>query len=281
MDLAASAAVSARRSAAGDGLASRSGAGEQRARYLEILLYQAYCQLRLESERLYVGYLWWPLETVLEMGVLYLIFHAILGSSVEHYLSFLLIGLVSWRWLAQSLTRAAPSILQNQPLAMQVFVPKLIFPSAMLIGDLVRFGCGLVVLLVFLRFEGFSASPALAVFPFVLAVQFLLIAALSLWLAALVPLLRSILVGLDVALRFGMFASGVFFDLSRIAEPLRGWLLLNPMAVLLDAWRAVLMEQRRPDPGPLLVIAACSVVAIVAARLFVRRRELLYPRLPA
>jgi lipopolysaccharide transport system permease protein len=252
-----------------------------RARWREILFYQAYCQLRLESERLYIGYLWWPLETLLEMGLLYVVFHGLLATPGEHYLSFLLIGLVCWRWFAQSVVRAAPAILASQPLAMQVYVPKLVFPSAMLVADAVRFAVGLVVLFAFLWLDGFGASAALAVFPLLLGVQFLLIAAVALWAAALVPLLRSILVGLDVALRFGMFASGVFFDLSRVPDAVGAWLRWNPMAVVIDAWRTVLMQQSVPDPLPLAIVAVASVVAIMAARRFVARREQLYPRLPA
>ena len=265
------------------GVANLGGAASanEAARWREILLYQAYCQLRIESERLYIGYLWWALETVLEMGVLYVVFRSILGSPVDHYMSFLLCGLVSWRWLAQSVTRAAPSILQNQPLASQVFVPKLIFPVAMLLTDAVKFSVGLVVLLVFLRLDGFSATAAWAAFPVVLAVQFLFTAALALWAAALVPFLRSILVGLDVALRFGMFVSGVFFDIARVGEPLAGWLAANPMAVLLDSWRGVLMRGAWPDFAALAWIALMSLLAIAGAHAFVSQRELLYPRLPA
>jgi lipopolysaccharide transport system permease protein len=262
---------------AGDLAAVRS----ERARWREILLYQTYCQLRIESERLYVGYLWWAIETILEMALLYVVFRHLLGAHVEHYLSFLLCGLVSWRWLAQSVVRAAPSILSNQPLASQVFVPKLIFPLAMLLADAVKFSVGLVVLFVFLRMDGLAPVQALAWFPPVLAVQFVFIAAVSLWAAALVPFLRSILVGLDVALRFGMFVSGVFFELSRLGEPLRSWLAANPMAIILDAWRAVLMHGREPDLRALAVVAMLSIAAIAAVHAFVRRRELLYPRLPA
>lgn len=251
------------------------------ARWREILLYQTYCQLRLESERLYIGYLWWAVETVLEMGVLYVIFRSLLGSPIEHYLSFLLCGLVAWRWLAQSLTRAAPSILANQALASQVFVPKLLFPLAMLLADAVKFTVGLAVLVVFLHLDGFRAGAAWAAFPLVLAVQFLFTAALALWVAALVPFWRSILVGLDVALRFGMFVSGVFFDVGRLDEPLRSGLAANPMAALIDAWRSVLMHGAWPDFAALGGIAGVSLVAIAAAFAFVSRRELLYPRLPA
>lgn len=253
----------------------------ERARWREILYYQAYCQLRLESERLYIGYLWWALETVLEMLVLYAVFRTLLGAPTEHYLSFLLCGLVAWRWLAQSVARAAPAILANQPLASQVFVPKLVFPVAMLMTDAVKFLVGLVVLVAFLLLDGFPVALAWTAFPLVLATEFLLIAALALWAAALVPFLRSILVGLDVALRFGMFVSGVFFDVSRVGEPIASWLAWNPMAILLDAWRGVLMGGTWPDFAALAVIAALSVAAIAAARAFVAGRELDYPRLPA
>ncbi len=253
----------------------------ERARWREILFYQAYCQLRLESERLYIGYLWWALETILEMLVLYAVFGRLLGAPTGNYLSFLLCGLVAWRWLAQSVARAAPAILANQPLASQVFVPKLVFPVAMLLTDAVKFLVGLVVLVVFLLLDGFGTTPAWAAFPLVLATEFLLIAALALWVAALVPFLRSILVGLDVALRFGMFASGVFFDLSRVGEPVASWLAWNPVAMLLDAWRGVLMRGEWPDFAALAAIAAASLVAIAGARSFVAARELDYPRLPA
>jgi lipopolysaccharide transport system permease protein len=251
------------------------------ARWREILLYQVYCQLRLESERLYIGYLWWPLETILEMGVLYAVFGVILDMPVEHYLSFLLCGLVSWRWLAQSVSRAAPAILQNQPLASQVFVPKLVFPLATLLADAVKFAVGLAVLLAFLALDGFRPTAALAALPIVLAVEFLFVLAVSLWVAALVPFLRSILVGLEVALRFGMFLSGVFFDVAHVGEPLKGWLALNPMLWIIDAWRDVLMRGEAPAYPALATIALVSAVAAIGAHMFVVKRELVYPRLPA
>lgn len=260
---------------------SVAGAVDNRARWREILLYQAWCHLRLEAERLYIGYLWWAVEPLLETALLYVVFGAILASPIEHHLSFLLCGLVSWRWFAQGVMRSAPAILHNQPLAMQVFVPKLVFPAAVLLADTAKFTVGLAVLFAFLAFDGFRPSAAWAAFPVVLLVQFLVIAAVSLAIAALVPFFRSLLVGLDVGLRFAMFASGVFFDLSRVHEPLRDWLTLNPMAVVVCAWRQVLMQNAAPDWTALAAVTAAALATLAASFAFVARRELLYPRLPA
>jgi lipopolysaccharide transport system permease protein len=251
------------------------------ARWREILLYQAWCHLRVESERLYIGTLWWVVEPLLETAVLYVVFTSLLATTAEHYLSFLLCGLVSWRWFAQGVARAAPTILQNQPLAMQVFVPKLVFPLAILLADGAKFAVSLVVLFAFLAADGFAPCAAWAAFPLVLVVQFLLLAAVALWIAALVPFLRSLLVGLDVALRFAMFASGVFFDAGRVEEPLRSLLAFHPMATVLRAWREVLMLGRLPDFAALASVAVAALLAIAGVVVFVGRRERLYPRLPA
>lgn len=256
-------------------------AGDDRARWREILLYQAWCHLRVESERLYIGYAWWALEPLLEAALLFVVFRTVLSSPVEHYLSFLLCALVSWRWFAQGVARAAPAILQNQPLAMQVFVPKLLFPAAVLLADTAKFAAGLTVLLLVLVADGLRPAAAWAYFPFVLGVQFLLIAAVALWTAALVPFFRSLLVGLDVGLRFAMLASGVFFEISRLPSPLRDWMARNPMAIVIAAWRDVLMRAEAPDVPALAAVATASLLAIGGAAAFVAKRELDYPRLPA
>lgn len=255
--------------------------GDDRARWREILLYQAWCHLRVESERLWIGYLWWAVEPLLEAALLYVVFTALLPSPHPHYLSFLLCGLTCWRWFAQGLLRAAPAILQSQPLAMQVFVPKLVFPAAVLLADTAKFLVSLAVLFVFLSVDGLRPNAAWIAMPAVLGVQFLLTTAAALWVSALVPFFRSLLVGLDVGLRLAMFASGVFFDIAKTGPPLQRWLALNPMAQVIAAWRAVLMDGAAPDWNALAAVAAFSLAAIAAALAFVSRRELLYPRLPA
>ena len=58
-------------------------------------------------------------------------------------------------------------------------------------------------------------------------------------------------------------------------------LILFRVCVFLAAWRDVLMRGALPDFGALGAIAFLSVVATVAADVFIVSRELEYPRLPA
>ena len=71
-------------------------------RYLEIIYYKTYADLRSEASRSYLGFVWWILEPVLYMSVFYLVFSVIRGQKDEDFILFLLVGLVSWKWFASN-----------------------------------------------------------------------------------------------------------------------------------------------------------------------------------
>jgi lipopolysaccharide transport system permease protein len=62
-----------------------------------------------------------------------------------------------------------------------------------------------------------------------------------------------------------MFASGIFFDIYKIADPAIRQLVFdcNPLAFLLDAYRQILMHQTQPDLTHLAVIAGISLLMLV------------------
>ena len=62
------------------------------ARYIELILYKTYADLRAETERTYLGFLWWIFEPVLYMTVFYVFFGLLLGHKTDDFVPFLLIG---------------------------------------------------------------------------------------------------------------------------------------------------------------------------------------------
>ena len=59
-----------------------------------LVLYKTYAYLRAESERTYVGVLWWIVEPVVSMSVYYVVFTA-LHRGTENYVAFLLVEVVT------------------------------------------------------------------------------------------------------------------------------------------------------------------------------------------
>jgi len=247
--------------------------------WLHVVLYKAFAELRADSEKYYIGHLWWVVEPIIEMAIWYVVFARLLHRYPEDFVAFLLCGLVPWRWFSTTLLGGSAGIVANHRLAMQVFIPKIVFPLVTIVVDTVKFAVVLVLLAVFLDLYGIGASWSYLAIPAVALVQLLFIAALTLLAAAVVPFLPSLRVVLDVGLKIGFALSGVFFSVAALPASAQWWLFLNPMPSILEAWRNVLMHHRSPDWWSLAAIAALSLPGILAGRALIRRYEYVYPRL--
>jgi len=72
---------------------------------------------------------------------------------------------------------------------------------------------------------------------------------------------------------FLLFMSGVFWDINTIQNAaLLEWLsLLNPLLVLLDAYRVILIAGQTPDAAPLLRVLLEALVLLVVTLWLYRR----------
>lgn len=253
-----------------------SGAG---ARWIDLVLYKTYADLRAEAAKTYVNYLWWVLDPILSMLVFYVVFGLLFQRGGEGYVAFLLTGLVAWTWYNQTLSHAGTTILNGKGLINQVYVPKLVFPLVTFLTDLTKFAVVLGVLLLFLLMSGYSPSASWLALPPVLLTQLLLCMALALALAAVVPYLPDLKLLVNHLLHLQFFLSGIFYSANDIPEPYRFWFFLNPMASLIHDYRAVLLEGGWPHWERLTVIALLSLLVLALAAIMIQRLDRVYPRL--
>ena len=68
-----------------------------------------------------------------------------------------------------------------------------------------------------------------------------------------------------------MFLSGVFFSIDSLAPEIRNIFLLNPIAILLECYREVLIEGKTPNYLDLAYVIFISVLIGISA-LFIFRR---------
>ncbi|MGE5625975.1 MAG: ABC transporter permease [Bacillota bacterium] len=247
-------------------------------RYLELVWYKGLSDLRAEASRAYVGFVWWILEPLLYMGAFYLVLGLGLRVGGSHAVLFLLCGLVPWKWFASSVQNGSSIIQMNSGLIQQVYLPKYILPWLVLVTNGMKF---LIILGLLLLLAGFSHGAALSwvALPVVVLVEMLLITAAASLAAALVPLLPDLSLVIDNGLFLMMFLSGVITDLNRLPSRLHLMLSLNPMVAVIDAYRAVLLDQSWPNWGALAAVAAFSLVLYALAFDLLRRYDRIYPKL--
>jgi lipopolysaccharide transport system permease protein len=249
----------------------------RRHSYLELIWYKGMADLHAEAARAYVGFIWWVLEPLLYMAAFYVAFGLGLRGGGTHTLTFLLCGLVPWKWFSSTIQSGSNSIQVNSGLIQQVYLPKYVLPWMVLVTNGMKFLVILGLLLLLVAGLHGLALSWLAL-PVVVLVQLLLVAALASLAAALVPLLPDLSLVIDNGLLVLMFVSGVFNDVSKLPPTLARLLSFNPMVQVIDGYRAVLLDQTWPAWDKLSWVALFSGLLYGFAWWLLRRYDRIYPK---
>ena len=215
------------------------------ARFWRYCLYRSYLNLISEASRYRLGWLWWFLEPLAMTAVFYIVFTFIRPRG-EDFIYFLIVGVTAWLWFSSGVGNATQSLITAKNLVLQMKVPKLMFPAISAITASFKQVFVFAILLVVVGTVAGPAGSWLAL-PLLLAVQFLLIVACAVTVAFLCAWLPDVRFVVVSGLQLMMFCSGIFFDIATFPPAAQEWFRLNPMAVLLEQYRLVLLHQTLPD----------------------------------
>lgn len=247
--------------------------------YRAIVLYGVYSALRTEVAKRFLGFLWWVIEPVMYMGVFYIVFGLGLRHGGPDYAPFLLCGLIAWKWFEGTVRQAGSSIGMNAGLLQQIHVPKYLFALIQVLSNSFKFLIVLALLLVFLLVIGKPVTPAwLALVP-VLLTQLVLIISVGFFLAAVIPFAQDLKQVVDNLLMLLMFMSGIFFSAEQVPESMRFIFELNPMVVLIAAYRSILLAGQWPQWAQLGYVLLVSAPLLLIAGLIFKRFDRHYPKL--
>lgn len=247
--------------------------------YLDLIWYKSTAELRAEAARAYLGFLWWLVEPVLYMIAFYVVFALIFQRGGENFVPFLLCGLVVWKWFGSTVSQCANAIPSNAGLMNQVYIPKYLFPAIVNLVAFIKFLVIFVLLLVFLVAYGIMPTSAWLFLPVVLVIQFLFVAVVSGFVAAIVPIVPDLKMVLDNVLMLLFFISGVFFDINSVPDGIRDVLVLNPMAVIIESYRAILIGSASPQLLPMVYVFLFSMVGAWAVARMFRHYDRVYPKI--
>ncbi|TWC34964.1 lipopolysaccharide transport system permease protein [Pseudomonas sp. SJZ079] len=227
---------------------------------IELILYKVYTDIKAEAARSYLGLVWWLIEPVLYLCAFYILFVLVLQRGSSDFVPTFLCGAVVWKWFDSGLKGGSHAISTHHGLLQQVYVPKYIFPVIAVLGSTARFFPVFACFAIFLLLYGFPAQVTWLAVPIVMLAQLCLIMALALLVGAITPFLPDLKVAIDNGMLLLFFLSGVFFDINEVQEPVKSYLLLNPMAGLIDEYRNVMIRGVWPDMGRIGLIMLISLV---------------------
>jgi len=164
-------------------------------------------------------------------------------------------------------------------LAMPNYVKKVVFPLEILpvvaLGSAVVHSLISVLILVLasLAFFGTVSVTALLL-PLAYLPLVLLTAGLAWFLASLGVYVRDIGQAIVVVTQILFFLSPIFYPVSAVPESLRPLLWMNPLSIVLDGFRRVLLWSRPLDWGPWgAVTLGAAVVALLGYAWFMQTKK--------
>ena len=247
----------------------------ERFPYAHLLWEMAYAEVRLRDQGSLLGFLWTLLHPALMFAVLYGLFIHWLGRFVPDYAAYLLIGLVLWNFFARATSYAMTSLRRYQGLLRNYRFPREIPILASVAAVQWSSLLELLVLSAVLAMLGHPPDRRWLELPALLLILLLLVSGLSLFLAVLAAEFQDMERVWEIVSTALFYLTPVFYPLSLIESVKRGWLMLNPLAVILTAARGAALGTPLPSWRALCALlvlggAACAMGVWTVRRLTFR-----------
>lgn len=280
MEVAATEAMTARQSAplpastrASDGLGAWLREIVARRDLLVMLVWR---EIKVKYKQSVMGFLWAILMPALIVSAGVIVKYAFASLSGQPLKTGDVISVavrsVPWAFFVSSIRFASTSLVSNANLVTKIYMPRVIFPIASVVSQLIDLGIAAVVLVIFLAFTGAHVSIQMLWLPLLLAIMVLLVTGVAIFLSAAALFLRDVKYIVEVIMTFAIFFTPVFYDVSMLGK----WahiLLLNPVAPLLEGISAAVLGRPMPLGGWVLYSAVISVIGFIGALAFFKGTE--------
>jgi homopolymeric O-antigen transport system permease protein len=242
-------------------------------RYRELIWALALKDLKVRYKRSVLGFLWALLNPALLMIVLALVFSTIMRMNMQHYAIFLLSVLLPWTFFSQSLAYAVESIVGNGELIKKVAVPKLVFPVAVVISNLINLllsiiPLALIVLAIRHPFHWtwvYLPVPLLILSIFTLGATFLFATANVYY--------RDVAHIVQILLQVLFYVTPIIYSADMFPPKYRWAFHLNPLNYLFNGFRLAVYNGQLPRIQSIAASLVCALIALVIGFAIFRRHQ--------
>ncbi len=244
-----------------------------------LLRYFVHRQLTRSYKKSYLGFLWAFLGPLVWVFFLSLIFSEIIGirfrvvegDTTLNFGLFLYCGLLPFLAFSESLNKGINSIRGNSGLVQKVVFPLEMLPFTNAITSLIDKVFGVGALLVILWILEHRLHWTVVLLPLVMAVQLLFILGLTYLMAIAGTYVPDVAEVMRPIIRGMFFATPILWPAGRLPESLAWIVDYNPLAYLVESYRALILYGELPGAMATLYFSLfAAVLFVVGFALFVR-----------
>jgi lipopolysaccharide transport system permease protein len=222
--------------------------------YRRLVVFLAVRTLQKIYRRTILGWLWLIIRPLFPLALRVVIFGVLLGVTSDGipYFLFLLAGTVAWDLFALGLLRGTRGLEMHGDIQ-DVYVPRVIMPIGAMAPAFVDLAINIGVLALTVMYFSVRDGRAYIAFgpPLLMAVAALLLAALFALAVALFTSVwgeetKDVRYALAQLMGIWYLLTPVLYPMSAVPEAWQGWMLLNPMAAIVNAFKYGLLGVGEP-----------------------------------
>ena len=230
--------------------------------YRELLWNLANREITQRYKQSILGYAWVILNPLFQLIVMSFVFSTIMRvpSLGVPFIIFLSVALLPWNLFSTSLISSSTVLVQNSNLITKIYFPREILVYATIIAKIVDFLYSCIVLVFFLIIFQIPIHLSILWVPVIFSIQLILMTGLSLLVSAFNLFYRDIQYLLNLILLVWMYLTPVMYPVEIIPEQYRFVFSLNPMSVIINAYREVIIGQGNPNLNSLSIAFLVSSI---------------------
>jgi len=250
--------------------------GREIWQYRELLYFLTWRDVKIRYKQTILGAAWAILQPFMTMVVFALFFGRLAGLGHKTggipYPIYVYAGLLPWTFFATAIGSSGNSLVGSASLITKVYFPRLVIPLAAVGAGLVDLAVSFTALLALMIYYRTPLSWQLLWVPLFLAGTVLVATGIGSLLSALTVAYRDFQYVVPFMIQLWLFMTPVIYPPSLVPEKWRWLLFLNPMAGLIEGFRAAFLA-RPLDWPPIGISLLVSIVCFLAGAAYFQQVE--------
>lgn len=237
-----------------------------------------------KSSNTFLGPLWLVANPLLMAAFYWVIFGVVLGISrgMDNFVAFVIIGILMFQFSSGVISQSTKAIASSRSMIKAFSYPRAAIPISLVIREMLAQFIVMAVMLVMIL----AIPPHVTVditwllVPAVFAFHMLINLGIAFFFSRLGYKIPDFAQAMSFVTRILMYGSGVIFPVERFLQNETALAIVqaNPIYMLLDAYRSILMENTVPSSGTWWGLAAWSAGLLIFGFLYFWRGEEEYAR---
>ncbi|MDD2482683.1 MAG: ABC transporter permease [Candidatus Shapirobacteria bacterium] len=250
-------------------------------KWRELLWQMVGREVKARYKQSILGYFWVILNPLAQMLVMSFAFSIIMriptySSGHIPYSIFLFVALLPWTLFSNSLSSASASLVSAGGLITKIYFPRTILVISTIIAKIIDFLFANIVLIIYMIAYHMPINiNILWVIP-IFFIQQIFTLGLSLFFAAANLLYRDVQYLLSMILLLWMYVTPIIYSADMIPAKYKIIFQLNPMAVITNAYRQVILSGGVPKYSSLIIATILSFVVLLFGLRYFKSREKIF-----